>query len=190
MENSFHITLFLYLHFVLYSSVIIRRNTHISFVAQDLLNGAVDLSGEYSRFVRQYELECKIDRRTRRTECIKIKNQRSRAMEIIQKEDCGITCLKIEGRMDTAVAIETENAVDKLLKGNNKRLLFDLTDLEYLSSYGLRIILNAVKKIKMMGGKIILCSLVENIKEIFDICGFSANIPIADSVESGIKVLS
>ena len=111
-------------------------------------------------------------------------------MEIIQKEDCGITFLKIEGRMDTAVAIETENAVDKLLKGNNKRLLFDLTDLEYLSSYGLRIILNAAKKIKMMGGKIILCSLVENIKEIFDICGFSANIPIADSVESGIKVLS
>ena len=48
-------------------------------------------------------------------------------MEIIQKEDYGITCLKIKGRMDTAVAIETENAVDKLLKENNKRLLFDLT---------------------------------------------------------------
>jgi anti-sigma B factor antagonist len=111
-------------------------------------------------------------------------------MEIIQKKDYGITCLKIKGRMDTAVAIETENAVDKLLKGNNKRLLFDLTELEYLSSYGLRMLLNAAKKIKMMGGKIILCSLVGNIKEIFDICGFSANIPIADSVESGIKVLS
>ena len=111
-------------------------------------------------------------------------------MEIIQKENCGITCLKIKGRMDTALAIETEKVVDKILKGNNKRLLFDLTEMEYLSSYGLRMILNAAKKIKMMGGKIILCSLIENSKEIFDICGFSANIPIADSVESGIKVLS
>ena len=111
-------------------------------------------------------------------------------MEIIHKENYGITCLKIKGRMDAAVAIEAEKAVDKILKGSNNRLLFDLADLEYLSSYGLRMLLNAVKKTKMMGGKIILCSLIENIKEIFDICGFGANIPIADSVESGIKVLS
>jgi anti-anti-sigma factor len=111
-------------------------------------------------------------------------------MEIIQKEEYGITCLKIIGRMDTAVAIETEKAVDRILKENHNRLLFDLGDLEYLSSYGLRIILNAAKKIKVTGGQIILCSLIENIKEIFDVCGFGANIPIADSVESGIKVLS
>jgi len=111
-------------------------------------------------------------------------------MEIIQKENYGITCLKIKGRMDTAVAIETEKAVDKILKGSNNRLLFDLADLEYLSSYGLRILLNAAKKTKIMGGQIILCSLIENIKEIFDICGFGANLPIVDSVESGIKVLS
>ena len=111
-------------------------------------------------------------------------------MEIIQKEEYGITCLKIKGRMDTAVAIETEKAVDRILKGNNNRLLFDLGDLEYLSSYGLRIILNAAKKINMMDGKIILCSLIKNVKEIFDICGFGTNIPIADSVESGIEVLS
>jgi len=111
-------------------------------------------------------------------------------MGIIQKEEYGITYLKIKGRMDTAVAIEAEKAIDKILKGNTNRLLFDLEDLEYLSSYGLLIILNAAKKIKMMDGKIVLCSLIENVKEIFDICGFGANIPIADSVESGIKVLS
>ena len=111
-------------------------------------------------------------------------------MDIIQREQNGITCLKIKGRMDTAMAIETEKAVEKLLKENNKRLLFDLGELQYLSSYGLRIILNAAKKIKLMEGKIILCSLIETVKEIFDICGFGANIPIADSVESGIKVIS
>ena len=111
-------------------------------------------------------------------------------MDIIQREQDGITCLKIKGRMDTAVAIETEKVVDKILKGNSKRLLFDLGDLEYLSSHGLRIILNAAKKIKIVEGKIILCSLIETVKEVFDICGFGVNIPIADSVESGIKVIS
>ena len=81
-------------------------------------------------------------------------------------------------------------AVNKILDGNRNRLLFDLGGLEYLSSYGLRIILKAAKTIKLRGGEIILCSLIDNVKEIFDICGFGANIPIADSVESGIEVLS
>ncbi len=111
-------------------------------------------------------------------------------MQIVHKEEYGIACLAIKGRMDAAVAIETEKAVDKILDGNNNRLLFDLGDLEYLSSYGLRIILKAAKKIKLRGGKIILCSLIDNVKEVFDVCGFGSNIPIADSVESGIKVLS
>ena len=111
-------------------------------------------------------------------------------MHIIQKEEYIITCLKITGRMDSALAIETEKAIERILKGNNNRLLFDFGDLEYLSSYGLRVILNAAKKIKLMGGKIILCSLIENVKEIFDICGLGAHIPIADSVESGLKALS
>ena len=125
--------------------------------------------------------------------CLKeyeLKNQRKDPMEILQKEKYGITCLKIRGRMGTTVAIETEKALDKILAENNTRLIFDLGDLEYLSSYGLRIILNAAKKIKMMDGKIILCSLIENVREIFDICGFGAYIPVADSVESGIEMLS
>ena len=111
-------------------------------------------------------------------------------MEIKQKEKDGITCLKISGRMDAAAAIQTEKAVNKILAENHTRILFDLGDLEYLSSYGLRIILNAAKKIRMLEGKFILCSLIANVKEIFDICGFGTSIPIADSVESGIEVLS
>ena len=111
-------------------------------------------------------------------------------MEIVHIEKSEISCLAIKGRMDAAMAIETEKAVDKILDGKNNRLLFDLGDLDYLSSYGLRIILKAAKKMKLRGGKIILCSLVGNIKELFDVCGLGTNIPIFDSVESGIKVLS
>lgn len=111
-------------------------------------------------------------------------------MEIVHREVSGISCLAITGRMDAAMAVETEKAVDRILDGKNNRLLFDLRGLDYLSSYGLRIILRAAKKMKLRGGKIILCSLVGNIKELFDVCGFGTNIPIVDSVESGIKVLT
>jgi hypothetical protein len=43
-------------------------------------------------------------------------------MEIIQKEESGIICLKIKGRMGTAVAIETKKAVDKILAEKKNRL--------------------------------------------------------------------
>ena len=111
-------------------------------------------------------------------------------MQIVHNEAYGITTLAIKGRMDAAMAIETEKAVDRILDGDNKRLIFDLGGLEYLSSYGLRIILNATKKMKLKGGNLVLCSLIDNVKEVFDVCGFGANIPIADSVESGMKALS
>ena len=111
-------------------------------------------------------------------------------MQIVHKEENGISFLAIKGRMDAAMAVETEKAVDRILDGDNNRLLFDMGGLEYLSSYGLRIILRAAKKIKLKGGNIILCSLIDNIKEIFDVCGLGTNIPIADSVESGMKALS
>ena len=111
-------------------------------------------------------------------------------MQIVHNETYGITTLAFKGRMDAAMAIETEKAVNEILDGDNRRLIFDLGGLEYLSSYGLRIILKATKKMRLKGGDLVLCSLIDNVKEVFDVCGLGANIPIADSVESGIKVLS
>ncbi len=108
-------------------------------------------------------------------------------MEIVQKEENGIVCLTIKGQIDTGSLSELEKAVEKILNENNSRLLFDLGNLEYLKSQELRVILNAIKKIRQNGTKIILCALNDNVKEIFYVCGVGTNIHIADSVESGIK---
>jgi len=43
---------------------------------------------------------------------------------------------------------------------------------------------------KRREGKIVLCSLNEFVKEIFEVSGFQSLIPIEDSVASGIKALS
>ncbi len=110
-------------------------------------------------------------------------------MEIIQSEVGGVACLTFNGRLDADMTLEAQNTIDATLADSN-RVLFNLEGLEYLSSYGLRTILKAVKKIRLKGGKIILCSLIENVREIFDVCGFAADIPITDNIESGLKALS
>jgi anti-anti-sigma factor len=70
-----------------------------------------------------------------------------------------------------------------------RRVLFNLNDLEYLRSGGLRIYPGVAKEIKRKGGKLVLCALHQFVKEIFEVSGFDSLIPIEDTVESGIKLL-
>ena len=117
-------------------------------------------------------------------------NQRDHKMEITQKEENGIVSIVIKGRLDADSSPEAEKVVKKALGEQTDRILFDLGELEYLSSAGLRVLLSAAKEMKRREGKIVLCALNEFVKEIFEVSGFQSLIPITDTVESGIDVLS
>lgn len=108
-------------------------------------------------------------------------------MEISQKEENGIVFLAFKGRLDGTSAPDAEQTVKNILDAEKNRLLFDLELLEYLSSAGLRVILGAAKEMKRRDGKFVLCSLNAYVKEVFEVSGFGAIIPIAESVEAGIN---
>jgi len=111
-------------------------------------------------------------------------------MEIIQKEENGIVSIAIKGRLDADSSPEAEKVVKDAIKDQTTRILFNLASLEYLSSAGLRVLLGAAKEMRRRDGKIVLCALNEFVKEIFEVSGFQSLIPITDTVESGIEVLS
>lgn len=111
-------------------------------------------------------------------------------MEITQKEENGIVSIAIKGRLDADSSMEAEKVVKDALGGEANRLLFNLGELEYLSSAGLRVLLSAAKEMRRRNGKIVLCALNEFVKEIFEVSGFQSLIPITVSVESGIETLS
>ena len=110
-------------------------------------------------------------------------------MELTHEQEGDITIITIKGRLDAAAAPAADTAIKKIMDGDCSRILFNLNDLEYLSSGGLRVILGAAKEIKRKEGKLVLCSLNQFVKEIFVISGFEAMIPIENTVESGIKKL-
>ena len=111
-------------------------------------------------------------------------------MEINQKEENGVVFIAFKGRLDGTSADEAEETINTIFKGENNRLLFDFEFLEYLSSAGLRVVLGAAKEIKRRDGKFVLCALNSYVKEVFEVSGFGAIIPIADSVEAGIKEIT
>ena len=78
--------------------------------------------------------------------------------------------LIVSGRLDTQTAPELENELDAILSGL-KDLTFDLTNLEYVSSAGLRVILKAQKAMNAQGA-MKLTGVNDSIMEVFDITGF------------------
>ena len=108
-------------------------------------------------------------------------------MEIVHKEQDDILIVRINGSLDATSSGYAEKELDIFLKKNKYQFLFDLSEMEYLSSTGLRVLLDLTKKVKRMDGKIVLCRLAPFIKEIFEVSGFTAFIPIHESVEEGLK---
>ena len=77
----------------------------------------------------------------------------------------------LEGRLDTTTAPSLDAELKGALDGV-KDLKFDLTMLEYISSAGLRVLLSS-QKVMNKQGNMVVANASEELKEIFDVTGFS-----------------
>jgi anti-anti-sigma factor len=111
---------------------------------------------------------------------------RGHPMEILQENENGITQIIIKGRLDAETAPEADRLIKDTVGQEKIRLLFDLCDLEYISSAGLRLILQTAKAVWEKGGQIVLCCSNEMVREVLT----SSRLLIANSVAAGIKKFS
>ncbi|WP_028504794.1 STAS domain-containing protein [Ruminococcus sp. FC2018] len=90
----------------------------------------------------------------------------------INKESKGSKLtMAIQGRVDTTTAPELDKQLRESIDGVTD-LILDFTKVEYVSSAGLRVLLSA-QKIMNKQGQMKLIGVSDDIKEIFDITGFS-----------------
>ncbi|MEG0771386.1 MAG: STAS domain-containing protein [Clostridia bacterium] len=87
--------------------------------------------------------------------------------KIIDQEKLTIV---LSGRLDTTTAPELEATLKESLEGVTS-LILELSDLEYISSAGLRVLLSA-QKIMMKQGKMVIRNANDTIIEVFEITGF------------------
>ncbi len=79
--------------------------------------------------------------------------------------------IKIEGRIDTATAPELEQVINTGLDDVND-LTFDFSEVDYISSAGLRVLLIAIKKMNAQG-TMKVSGAGELVKEVFEVTGFA-----------------
>jgi len=109
-------------------------------------------------------------------------------MEIINagKEKDAVK-VSVKGRMDAVTAPEFEKQIVEWMDGGESVFVVELSELDYISSAGLRSVLAVAKKLKAGGGKIILAALQDAVLEVFEISGFSSIIPIFESVDAALE---
>jgi anti-anti-sigma factor len=110
-------------------------------------------------------------------------------MNITQQQQDGITNLAISGRLDAVSAVEADKEFSKVLDAGHDRLLINLSELNYISSAGLRVLLVVAKRIQQNGGKVVLTALTPNVKEVFEISGFSSIFKIFETDEDAEVIL-
>ncbi len=90
----------------------------------------------------------------------------------IQEQDGNVVAI-LEGSLDTAAAAETEKAMDPLNDVEGKDIIIDCTDLEYISSAGLRIFLGILQNVEEKGVHVYIKGINAAVNDIFTITGFS-----------------
>ena len=92
-------------------------------------------------------------------------------LNIDKKTEGNALALTLTGRLDTTTAPQLETEVKESL-GGVENLIFDIAQLEYISSAGLRVLLSAQKTMNKQGSMVVK-NASDEVKEIFEVTGFA-----------------
>jgi anti-sigma B factor antagonist len=81
----------------------------------------------------------------------------------------GVVVLKLAGSLDTATAPDLARQLAPMLAGTAKDIVFDLAQLKFISSAGLRVFSTTRKKLQERGGQASFLKLQPQIQEVFEI---------------------
>src|SRR5690242_19621399 len=93
-------------------------------------------------------------------------------MEFAHEDAGDVVVVRLAGRLDSQSAPSAEERLTQLIAGAAPRLAIDLTDLEYISSAGLRVLLLVARKVQQADGKLAVFGLASGVREVFSISGF------------------
>ena len=111
------------------------------------------------------------------------------SVNITDEKIDGKMVISLDGRIDTAASEPFLAKMTEIINSGCNTILVDFTDLAFISSAGLRVLLLSAKKVRPYGGKIILCCLSDDVHEVFNISGFSSMFPIFKTRQEGLDAM-
>ena len=110
-------------------------------------------------------------------------------LEVGENKNDGILVYELKGRLDSNTSNDFEERLIGSIQNGENKIVLDFGNLEYISSAGLRVLLKAARELKGGDGKLMLCSLKDYIREVFDLSGFVSFLPIYATKDECISAL-
>ena len=98
-----------------------------------------------------------------------------------------VLILKMKGRLDAISSPAAEKKVFECINNGETNLLLDFEGVDYLSSAGMRMLLSTTKKLKGLSGKLVLCSINNNVMDVLKMSGFDHVLELCDDEESALQ---
>ena len=110
-------------------------------------------------------------------------------MDVTTERQDGVLSAQVGGRIDGSNVAEFEEAIRTAIGESDRAVIMDFEKLVYISSAGLRAILLTAKSLGNRNAKFALCSLSDQIREVFEISGFDKVIAIYPSKAEALAFL-
>lgn len=114
-------------------------------------------------------------------------------MDLAPRRLANVVVLSLAGRIDHSRSDALRAALEPHLaacSAEQDRLVLDLSQLEYVSSAGLRVLMLAQKQVKLRDGTLVVAALQPMVKEIFEISRFSVIFEVHSSVRVALEHIS
>lgn len=108
-------------------------------------------------------------------------------LEVQLEEIEGKAILRISGRLDAASSPVLEKKINQLMGDGRSVLLMDFSQVEYLSSAGMRLLLSVTKKLKEKDGHLVIFSIGEEAMEIIKMAGFEHILNICSTEQKALQ---
>jgi anti-sigma B factor antagonist len=87
--------------------------------------------------------------------------------------------VELSGRIDSSAAGGLEEVLDELIQ-SEKNLIIDMSGVNFISSQGMRVLLNTKKQVARGNGQVILTGLSGNVREVLSMLGFLEYFKVLD----------
>jgi len=104
--------------------------------------------------------------------------------------DNEIRMIKLAGKFDIVGTGEIETKFTGYCSGDKVRVIVDLSEVSFLASIGIRLLMLTAKSVNKRGGKMVILNPIPDVQHVLEVTGIPALIPIYSSFESAETILT
>ena len=98
-----------------------------------------------------------------------------------------VSVVQCGGKLDTNTSPQAQEYVGQLIDGGASKILVDFSEVDFVSSAGLRVLLATAKRLSGSGGSLRVCGLNETVNEVFEFSGFNTILSVFPSQTEALE---